>query len=158
MTSPKRSTWSYPWLEAKKTPLGAHLFSTVDRSCVKLFLFSTVLLNITFLTMFFFWISMGKREQCECCKWKESRWRRGVKRGDANELSCFSHWWYSPMFKLLFDVYQCSPVFCLLNIVYFPVCLTSNKLYRIEDQLADVSTRFYTSASWSFDQIKFNQL
>ena len=35
----------------------------------------------------------------------------------------------------------------LLNIVYFSVCLTSNKLYRIEDQLADVSTRFFTSAS-----------
>ena len=35
----------------------------------------------------------------------------------------------------------------LLNIVYFSVCLTSNKLYLIEDQLADVSTRFYTSAS-----------
>ena len=37
----------------------------------------------------------------------------------------------------------------LLNIVYFSVCLTSNKLYWIDDQLADVSTRFYTSASWS---------
>ena len=37
----------------------------------------------------------------------------------------------------------------LLNIVYFSVCLTSSKLYWIEDQLADVSTRFYTSASWS---------
>ena len=36
----------------------------------------------------------------------------------------------------------------LLNIVYFSVCLTSNKLYWIDDQLADVSTRFYTSASW----------
>ena len=35
-----------------------------------------------------------------------------------------------------------------LNIFYFSVCLTSNKLYWIEDQLADVSTRFYTSASW----------
>ena len=23
--------------------------------------------------------SMGKREKRECCKWKESRWRRGVK-------------------------------------------------------------------------------
>ena len=53
----------------------------------------------------------------------------------------------SPMFKLLFDVHQCSPVFFLLNIVYFSVCLTSNKLYWIDDQLADVSTRFYTSAS-----------
>ena len=31
---------------------------------------------------------------------------------------------------------------------YFFVCLTSNKLYWIEDQLADVSTRFYTLASW----------
>ena len=35
-----------------------------------------------------------------------------------------------------------------LNIVYFSVCLTSNKLYWIEDQLADISTRFYMSASW----------
>ena len=52
------------------------------------------------------------------------------------------------MFKLLFDVHQCSPVFFLLNIVYFSVCLTSNKLYWIDDQLADVSTRFYMSASW----------
>ena len=54
--------------------------------------------------------------------------------------------WCSPM--LLFDVHQCSPVFVLLNIVYFSVCLTSNKLYWIEGQLADVSTRFYTSVSW----------
>ena len=52
------------------------------------------------------------------------------------------------MFKLLFDVHQCSPVFFLLNIVYFSVCLTSNELYWIDDQLADISTRFYTSASW----------
>ena len=36
----------------------------------------------------------------------------------------------------------------LLNIVYFSVYLTSNKFYWIEDQLADVSTRFYTSKSW----------
>ena len=36
----------------------------------------------------------------------------------------------------------------LLNIVYFSVCLTSNKLYWIDDQLADVSTRFYMPASW----------
>ena len=49
------------------------------------------------------------------------------------------------------DVHQCSPMFTsvfLLNIIYFSVCLTSNKLYWIEDQLADVSTRFYMSASW----------
>ena len=50
--------------------------------------------------------------------------------------------WPQPMFKLLFDVHLCSPVFFLLNIVDF------YKLYWIEDQLADVSTRFYTSASW----------
>ena len=36
----------------------------------------------------------------------------------------------------------------LLKIFYFSICLTSNKLYWIEDQLAAVSTRFYMSASW----------
>ena len=41
----------------------------------------------------------------------------------------------------------------LLNIVYFSVCLTSNKLYWIEDQLADVSTRFYVSASWTIGEL-----
>ena len=41
----------------------------------------------------------------------------------------------------------------LLNIVYFSVCLTSNKLYWIDDQLADVSTRFYTSVSWSVGEL-----
>ena len=35
-----------------------------------------------------------------------------------------------------------------INVFYFSVCLTSYKLYWIEDQLANVSTRFYTSASW----------
>ena len=35
-----------------------------------------------------------------------------------------------------------------LNIFYFFICLSSNKLYWIEDQLADISTRFYTSVSW----------
>ena len=52
----KRSTWSCPWSETKKTPFGAHLwmyFSSVNRSCFKLFLFSTVLLNITLLKMGF---------------------------------------------------------------------------------------------------------
>ena len=43
------------------------------------------------------------------------------------------------------NVHQC---FFLLNIVYFSVCLTSKKFYWIEDQLTDVFTRFYTSASW----------
>ena len=51
------------------------------------------------------------------------------------------------------DVHQCSPVFFLLNIIYFSVCLTSNKLYWIEDQLADVSTLFYTSASWTVGEL-----
>ena len=36
----------------------------------------------------------------------------------------------------------------LLNIIYFSVCLTSNKLCWIEDQLTNVSTRFFTSVSW----------
>ena len=34
------------------------------------------------------------------------------------------------------------------NIIYFSIGLSSNKLYWIEDQLADISTRFHTSASW----------
>ena len=34
-----------------------------------------------------------------------------------------------------------------LKIFYFSMCLTSNKLYWIEDQLANVSTRFYKSVS-----------
>ena len=34
-----------------------------------------------------------------------------------------------------------------LNIFYFSVCLTSNKLYWIEDQLAHISTQFYVSVS-----------
>ena len=52
----KRSTWSCPWSETKKTPFGAHLwmyFSSVNRSCLKLFLFSIVLRNITLLKMSF---------------------------------------------------------------------------------------------------------
>ena len=55
MTSPKISTWSCPCSETKKTPFGAHLwlyFSSFNRLCVKLFLFSTVL-NITFLKIGF---------------------------------------------------------------------------------------------------------
>ena len=51
------------------------------------------------------------------------------------------------------DVHQCSPVFFLLNIIYFSVCLTSNKWYWIEDQLADVSTWFYTLASWTVGEL-----
>ena len=29
---------------------------------------------------------MEKREQGECCKWKESRWRRGVKKGTTVDI------------------------------------------------------------------------
>ena len=49
------------------------------------------------------------------------------------------------------NVHQCF----LLNIVYFSVCLTSNKLYWIEDQLTDISARFYTlaSASWTVSEL-----
>ena len=36
----------------------------------------------------------------------------------------------------------------LLKIFYFSICLTSNKLYWTEDQVADISTRFYMSVSW----------
>ena len=36
----------------------------------------------------------------------------------------------------------------LLKIFYFSISLTSNKLYWIEDQLANVSTWFYMLASW----------
>ena len=60
------------------------------------------------------------------------------------------------MFKLLFDVHQCSPVFFLLNIVYFSVCLTSNKLYWIEDQLANISMIYVgelASASWTVGEL-----
>ena len=50
--SPKWAMWSCPWSETKMTPFGAYLwmfFSSVDRLWVKLFLFSTVLPNVTFL-------------------------------------------------------------------------------------------------------------
>ena len=35
-----------------------------------------------------------------------------------------------------------------LKIFYFPICLTSNRFYWIADQLANVSTRFYSLVSW----------
>ena len=38
--------------------------------------------------------------------------------------------------------------FFLMKLFYFFICLTSNKLYRIEDQLTDVSTQLYMLASW----------
>ena len=55
----------------------------VDRSCVGLFFFSTVLLNIAFLKMGFYCGSMGKRKQCKRCKWKENLWCRGIKRDNS---------------------------------------------------------------------------
>ena len=48
-------------------------------------------------------------------------------------------------FTIKFDIYI---MLFFLKIFHFSICLTSNKLYWIEDQLADVSTRFYMSASW----------
>ena len=44
-------------------------------------------------------------------------------------------------------------VFFLRKIFYFPICLTSNKLCWIEDQLANVATRFYTLASWTIGNL-----
>ena len=59
------------------------------------------------------------------------------------------------MFTLLYspwDPYKLcwkkTKLFFSLNIFYFSICLPSNKLYWIEDQLANISTRFYMSASW----------
>ena len=40
---------------------------------------------------------------------------------------------------ILINLLEENKTVFLLNIVYFSVCLTSNKLYWIEDQLADVS-------------------
>ena len=48
---------------------------------------------------------------------------------------------------------RCSPMFAsvfLLNIVYFSVCLTSNKLYWIDDQLADGELAL---ARWSVGEL-----
>ena len=39
-------------------------------------------------------------------------------------------------------------VFFLLKIFYFSICLTSNKFYWIEDQLANIFTQFYMLVSW----------
>ena len=38
--------------------------------------------------------------------------------------------------------------FFLMKLFYFFICLSSNKLYWIEDQLTDVSTQLYMLASW----------
>ena len=66
--------------------------------------------------------------------------------------SFLSHWRYLPRFirhEILINFVERKKVFFFLKIFHFSICLTSNKLYWIEDQLADVSTRFYTSASWT---------
>ena len=44
-------------------------------------------------------------------------------------------------------------MFFLLKIFYFSICLTSNKLCWIEDQLANVATQFYTLASWTIGNL-----
>ena len=59
-------------------------------------------------------------------------------------------WLYSPWdpYKLCWK----KKIVFFLKIFYFFMCLTPNKLYWIEDQLAEVSTRFYMqvepSANW----------
>ena len=51
--------------------------------------------------------------------------------------------------KLVFFCFCFCFCFCFLpKIVYFSIWLTTNKLYWIENQLIDVSTRFYTLVSW----------
>ena len=62
--------------------------------------------------------------------------------------------WSLPMFTLLYspwDPYKLcwkKKIVFSLKVFYFSICLTSNKLYWIEDQLTDVSTGFYMSVSW----------
>ena len=66
---------------------------------------------------------------------------------------CLKLFWSLVMFTLLYSPWDPYKL-CwkkknfLLKIFYFSICLTSNKLYWIEDQLTYASTRFYTSASW----------
>ena len=65
--------------------------------------------------------------------------------------SFYIHWWCLPCFichEILKTLLEANKIAFSLYIFHFSICLSSNKLYWIEDQLADVSTRFYTSASW----------
>ena len=67
----------------------------------------------------------------------------------ASELSkslalfpCFIH------HDVFIDCWKKKKIAFLQKIFYFSTCLTSNKLYWIEDQPANISTRFYGLASW----------
>ena len=42
---------------------------------------------------------MGKREQRECCRRKESRWRRGVKSGTTVDISTSTNKGRMAMYK-----------------------------------------------------------
>ena len=75
--------------------------------------------------------------QC-CCHTSRSRLKLSL------SLTMFT-WLYLPWdpYKLCWK----KKIVFSLKIFYFSMCFTSNKLYWIEDQLANVSTRFYTSVS-----------
>ena len=65
--------------------------------------------------------------------------------------SFYIHWWCLPCFirhEILKTLLEENKIAFSLNIFYFSICLSSNKLYWIEDQLANVSTQFYMLASW----------
>ena len=81
MTIPKISTWSCPWSETEKTSFVCLFLNVLFNR------WSLVRQVISFLNFFaeyntsedgFYRSLMGKREQRECWKWKESCWRRGV--------------------------------------------------------------------------------
>ena len=83
----KKSTWSYPWSETKKTTFGAHLwmyFSSVHRYCFKLFLFSTALLNITFLKMGFIVVQWENKNSMSVVNEKKVVGAMELKEGTIN--------------------------------------------------------------------------
>ena len=77
----------------------------------------------------------------ECCCHTISRSRLKLSQSLVISTSLYSPW---DPYKLC---WKKKNVF-FLKIFHFSICLTSNKLYWIEDQLADISTRFYMSVSW----------
>ena len=77
----------------------------------------------------------------ECCCHTISHSRLKLSQSLVISTSLYSPW---DPYKLC---WKKKNVF-FLKIFHFSICLISNKLYWIEDQLADISTRFYTSASW----------
>ena len=77
----------------------------------------------------------------ECCCHTISRSRLKLSQSLVISTSLYSPW---DPYKLC---WKKKNVF-FLKIFHFSICLTSNKLHWIEDQLADISTRFYMSVSW----------